>query len=108
MIWYYDTLDISPFLSHGQNEIRFAVLRYFASCRGAMPFERTTHPGLTVVGRIDAGKTVVDLSSGVDWQAQVDESIRFPMGLPDDVFLHVNLRVPYNGYLAVLMWMIDQ
>lgn len=54
-----------------------------------MPFERTATPGLTVTGRIDADPNVVDLSTGSDWQAQVDESIHFPLGLIDDVFLHV-------------------
>lgn len=55
-----------------------------------MPFERTTLPGLTVVGSIEAGSNVVELDSHKGWQAQVDESIQFPMGLIDDGFLHVS------------------
>jgi hypothetical protein len=92
LIWYYDTLDIAPYLRSGNNEIRFEVLRYFAASRSAMPFERTTHAGLTVVGSVEleAGAAVVELTSGVDWQAQVDDSISFPTGLVDDGFLHVN------------------
>jgi len=66
------------------------VLRYFAASRSAMPFERTLRPGLTVVGCVEAGSEVVELNSGQGWQAQVDESIRFPMGLADDAFLHVS------------------
>lgn len=54
-----------------------------------MPFERTTHPGLTVVGNVEVGANVVDLSSGKGWLAQVDDSISFPTGLLDDGFLHV-------------------
>ena len=54
-----------------------------------MPFERTTHAGLTVVGSVEAGTTVVDLSSCTGWQAEVRDSILFPMGLLDDGFLHV-------------------
>lgn len=89
LIWYYDTLDIAPLLSIGRNEIKVLVVRYFASTRSAMPFERTAVPGLTVVGTVEAGMEVVDISSRKDWQAQVDEGISFPMGLIDDVFLHV-------------------
>ncbi|KAJ5820026.1 hypothetical protein N7474_005617 [Penicillium riverlandense] len=93
LIWYYDTLDIAPFLNTGENEIRFVVIRYFAASRSAMPFERTLWPGLTVVGCVEAGSEVVELNSAQNWQAQVDESIRFPMGLADDVFLHISERI---------------
>ncbi|KAE8361468.1 Six-hairpin glycosidase-like protein [Aspergillus caelatus] len=92
-IWYYDTLDIAPYLNSGHNVIRFVVVRYFVSSRGAMPFERTTLPGLTVVGSIETGSNVVELDSHTGWQAQVDESIQFPMGLIDDGFLHIYERV---------------
>lgn len=89
MIWYYDTLDVAPYLKEGRNEIHFVVIRYFAASRSAMPFERTALPGLTVIGKIEAGSDIIDLSSSKDWKAYVDESIQFPMGLADDVFLHV-------------------
>lgn len=90
MIWYYDTLDIAPYLRAGNNEIRFEVLRYFAASRSAMPFERTAFPGLTVIGSVEAETTVLEISSRVGWQAQVDDSILFPTGLLDDGFLHVS------------------
>ncbi|OJJ44017.1 hypothetical protein ASPZODRAFT_153995 [Penicilliopsis zonata CBS 506.65] len=94
LIWYYDTLDIAPYLRCGANEIEFVVVRYFASSRGAMPFERTSTPGLTVVGCVQAGgAAVVELNSSQGWQAQVNESIQFPTGLVDDVFLHISERV---------------
>lgn len=94
LIWYYDTLDIAPYLRSGNNEIRFEVLRYFPASRSAMPFERTTHPGLTVVGgvEVEGGSILVDLTTRMDWQAQVDHSILFPTGLLDDGFLHVRSR----------------
>ncbi|KUJ10533.1 alpha-L-rhamnosidase [Mollisia scopiformis] len=93
LIWYYDTLDIAPYLSEGDNEVKFTVIRYFASSRTAMPFERSSFPGLTVVGDIVSGATTVDLCSSKDWIAQVDGSIRFPIGLVDDGFLHIVERV---------------
>lgn len=89
LIWYYDTLDIAPHLVCGNNEIRFEVIRYFATSRGAMPFERTAFPGLTVAGGVNVGTTVIDLSSLAHWQAEVNNGILFPTGLIDDGFLHV-------------------
>lgn len=91
LIWYYDTLDIAPYLKEGHNEIRFVVVRYFAALRSAMPFVRTALPGLTVIGNIETGGEVIDLASSKSWMASVDERIQFPMGLADDVFLHVRL-----------------
>ena len=90
MIWYYDTLDIAPYLKPGKNEIQFAVLRYFACSRGAMAFERTALPGLTIVGHVEAGAEPIDLGSHHGWTAYPDESVQFPSGLVDDVFLHVS------------------
>ncbi|KAM0814042.1 putative Six-hairpin glycosidase-like protein [Seiridium cardinale] len=92
-IWYYDTLDIAPYLKAGDNEITFLVLRYFAASRAAMPFVRTSFPGLTVIGDVKAGDAVVSLNSLEGWQAQIDDSILFPTGLIDDVFLHINERI---------------
>ena len=96
LIWYYDTLDIGSHLTTGENEIKFIVMRYFASSRGGMPFERTAMPGLTVIGRIETATESVKVESRKSWEAQIDESVKFPMGLPDDVFLHVS---PYLSAL---------
>ncbi|KAL3466116.1 hypothetical protein BJX64DRAFT_296058 [Aspergillus heterothallicus] len=101
-IWYYDTVDIAPYLQTGTNAVRFDVIRYFAASRGAMPFQRTAVPGLTVVGRVEAGndeELVLDSAAG-EWQAQVDERVKFPMGLVDDVFLHISERISPTALLA--------
>ncbi|ERS95464.1 hypothetical protein HMPREF1624_07980 [Sporothrix schenckii ATCC 58251] len=64
-IWYYDTLDIAPYLHPGDNQIVFLVLRYFVTLRGAMPFARTPFPGLTVVGNIEHGGNTIDISERI-------------------------------------------
>ncbi|KAH7093518.1 hypothetical protein FB567DRAFT_462224 [Paraphoma chrysanthemicola] len=93
-IWYYDSLDIAEHLKIGSNEVRFLVLRYFAATRSAMPFARTAYPGLTVIGGVDTtGASFIDLGTGDDWKAKVDESVQYPAGLVDDVFLHIYERV---------------
>ncbi|CRK30145.1 hypothetical protein BN1723_014516 [Verticillium longisporum] len=92
LIWYYDTIDIAPFAQAGENEIKIEVLRCFSSSRGAMPFERTAIPGLTVVGSVQAGDHSIELDSDQGWEVQTDDSILFPMGLIDDNFLHIYER----------------
>lgn len=87
LIWYYDTADVAAHLRAGRNSIAFVVIRYFASSRGGMPFERTTFPGLTVVGSAGSGVSLNTADGG--WRARVDRSTTFPTGLVDDVFLHV-------------------
>lgn len=89
LIWYYDSADIAAHLREGSNSVTFIVIRYFASSRGGMPFERTTYPGLTVVGSVEADSQSVLLNSNQGWLVRVNNSITFPTGLIDDVFLHV-------------------
>ncbi|KAH8666521.1 Six-hairpin glycosidase-like protein [Xylariales sp. PMI_506] len=92
--WYYDTLDIAPYLREGQNEIVFVVLRYFSATRHAMPFARTPFPGLTVIGSVETeGGAPIELNTLKDWEVRVDDSVLFPAGLVDDVFLHISERV---------------
>lgn len=99
-IWYYDSHDIAKHLHQGRNEIHFAVIRYFAQNRAAMPFERTLYPGLTLCGRVICEEHCVDLSSTSEgWTAEVDFSREFPTGLIDDGFLYVGVlhRVQCRG-----------
>ncbi|KAL4998650.1 Six-hairpin glycosidase-like protein [Aspergillus recurvatus] len=94
-VWYYDTLDITPYLGQGENTLQFDVIRYFFASRAAMPFQRTALPGLTVVGTVETGNAVIELDTARtgDWEAQIDDSIQFPMGLVDDPFLQINERI---------------
>jgi hypothetical protein len=93
LIWYYDSLDITQHLKEGHNEVCFVVIRYFAASRGGMPFERTALPGLTVIGDVEADGQSMSLDSCEGWLAEVDNTTTYPMGRPDDVFLHVSLEV---------------
>lgn len=99
--WYYDTLDIAKFLKVGSNDIHVLVVRYFAASRNAMPFVRTSYPGLTVIGSIEVNASCIDLSTGTNWTAQIDDSVQYPAGLIDDVFLHVRVQLqPRTGQVV--------
>lgn len=95
-LWYYDSIDIADHLREGNNEIRIEVLRYFAANRAAMPFGRTSFPGLTLSGTIDVADSVLDLSSGdvKQWAATIRDEVAFPTGTLDDGFLHVGVYPP--------------
>ena len=85
-VWYYDTIDIAPYLIRGQNEIIVDVIRYFPSAKAGLPFVRGHRAGLTMIEE----STGLDLSTGEDgWVAEIHPGLSFPMGLEDDVFLHV-------------------
>lgn len=92
-LWYYDTLDISPYLQEGHNELQILVLRYFSAVRAAMPFGRTAFPGLTVSGIIRTPENDIDISSRDGWVAEILDNVQFPMGLHHDVFLHVRMLI---------------
>ena len=89
-VWYYDTIDLAPFLVSGENRIAVDVIRYFPSARAGLPFVRSSTPGLTIVGA--AGEVNLGTDSNA-WQAVVKDGITFPTGLPDDVFLHVGTHL---------------
>jgi hypothetical protein len=51
---------------------------------------RSSTPGFTLVGK--AGS--LNLGTGTDgWEGSVWDNVTFPMGVPDDVFLHVSSLV---------------
>lgn len=60
-------------------------------------------PGLTVVGNAETAAETVQISTGEGWQAEVDSSIKFPMGLIDDGFLHVSLLFSKLGHCLILI-----
>jgi hypothetical protein len=92
-IWYYDTIDIQPWLKRGDNEIRVVVLRFFAAASTALPFARTAYPGLSLAGSVMKGQhELVDVSTDDRWKGKIQRGTRFPKGLEDDPFLHVSAR----------------
>jgi hypothetical protein len=94
-LWYYDTVDVRPFLRQGINELRIKVLRYFPGVDAGIPFARTAKPGLTVLGTV-AGQ---DLSTGSGkgmWSCQVQGQVYYTSKSKQDIFLHVSM---FDRYL---------
>lgn len=94
-IWYYDTVDIAPFLQCGANTIVVKVLRFFPGIIAAVPFARASLPGLAVLGNVIG----VDISTGKtdsEWEGRVDDQIFYTGKNPDDIFLHVSALINGN------------
>ena len=51
--WYYETVDIKPFLREGKNAIAVRVLRFSPAHAGNSSMTRANIPGLILHGRID-------------------------------------------------------
>lgn len=78
-VWFYDTVDIAPYLTGGQNVLAVAVLRYPEDPgAGNHSLFRTAVPGLYVSGNVtDAVGKVHDLGANTSWRCRVDRSVRF-------------------------------
>lgn len=70
--WYYETVDLAPFLVAGDNIITAKVLRFFPDQIGSTSLMRTNTPGLIMWGNIDGQPFQTDSS----WSCRADRSIR--------------------------------
>jgi hypothetical protein len=99
-LWYYDTIDIAPFLTLGVNRIDILVVRWFPSLPVGTPFARTAMPGLTVEGQVEG----IDLSTGrtdTEWEGRV-EKVHFPAKNKSDIFLHVSACTRHSADLRCM------
>ena len=83
-IWYYDTLDVAPFLRTGRNTILFVVWRVFPSSMAAQPFERTAFPRLSALLDIEDGNDSRRICTDAEWDSVPVSGIDFPIGLKGD------------------------
>ncbi|KAL3455647.1 Six-hairpin glycosidase [Aspergillus heterothallicus] len=89
-LWFYDEVDIAPYLKPGDNHIAVTVLRFFYATQYAPTFPRLSSGGLRVVAP-DAWAE--DLQSSADWKAAIDPRTVFRVDEPEDRFLHVYEKV---------------
>lgn len=78
-IWFYDTVDILPWLKKGVNIIGVSVLRYPEDpAAGNHGMFRTPLPGLFVQGEIeDMAGNRADVSADASWKCRTDKSVSF-------------------------------
>lgn len=78
-IWFYDEIDILPYLKKGKNVIGVSVLRYPEDpAAGNHGMFRTSVPGLYVTGAAqDMEDNICDLSADESWRCRKDELVSF-------------------------------
>lgn len=78
-VWFYDTVDILPYLKKGLNVIGVSVLRYPENPdRGNHGMFRTSVPGLYVTGRVtDMNGNEYDVSTDNSWRCMTDRNVTF-------------------------------
>lgn len=78
-VWFYDTVDLLPYLSEGANLIGVYVLRYPEDpAAGNHGMFRTPVPGLYVTGQIkDLSGREYELSADPSWRCMLEKNVSF-------------------------------
>ncbi|KAJ0422801.1 Six-hairpin glycosidase-like protein [Aspergillus carlsbadensis] len=95
-MWFYDVVDIQPYLCTGRNHIAVHVLRFYYGSQFAASFPRTAYPGLYVRTEPPgaANKRIYfNLQGGESWETAIDPCIVLPTSSNFDFFLQIFERV---------------
>ena len=124
-VWYYDELDIQPYMKAGKNIIAVRVLRLYHGTRFGTSFPRMPLGGLRIQHIRDSNDPPISFSieTNDSWKSAVDTSSSLPI-IEDDMFLHIfeavdrrndcNLRWTsakphniFNGFGVVSPWKLS-
>jgi len=68
-VWYYEEVDIAPFLQAGENCLAAVVVHFSPLSRGNVSVWRTATPGFYLNGKIVTSAGEQDLKADVTWRA---------------------------------------
>lgn len=75
-VWYYDTVDLAPYLVRGENVLAVVVLRYpLESHKGNASIFRTQTPGLYLAGEFEDSNGTIHLSADENWKCIRDPQV---------------------------------
>ncbi|RGP75986.1 hypothetical protein FSPOR_433 [Fusarium sporotrichioides] len=104
-LWFYDEIDISPYLHQGQNQIAIHVLRLFHGSSYGTSFPRLGSGGVRIVATIDDPIWSPQLRSSVLWQTAVDPFVDLRTDEAEDDFLHIFEKTSVDkANTAALVW----
>ncbi|GJC87824.1 hypothetical protein ColLi_10662 [Colletotrichum liriopes] len=102
-LWFYDEVDIQPFLKPGPNRISVRVLRFFHATPFATSFPRLSIPGLFVRTPTSQGCVAVSLQSDASWECAIDHTTLLRVDQKEDDFLHMYEDVNASK-ISLLHW----
>ncbi|OAL44048.1 Six-hairpin glycosidase [Pyrenochaeta sp. DS3sAY3a] len=88
-LWFYDEVDIGPYLKAGRNHIGVHVLRFFHATSYATSFPRLSSGGLRVQPVEHNAPLSAMVQSSAAWETAIDSYVKLRVDEPEDEFLHV-------------------
>ncbi|KAH7119242.1 Six-hairpin glycosidase-like protein [Dactylonectria macrodidyma] len=99
--WFYDTVDIAPFLQQGENHVAVHVLRFYHASTYASSFARMPIGGLFI--RTIDRDSQIQLNTDDTWETAIDPSTVLRADDPSDLFMHIFEQVDKRND-AALSW----
>ncbi|KAL4876474.1 Six-hairpin glycosidase [Aspergillus karnatakaensis] len=96
-LWFYDEVDIAPFLNPGRNIIGVHVLRFFHATTYAPSFPRLPSGGLRIQPRECDGFYKTELATSEKWETAIDWFTTLRVDEPEDHFLHIYEKADPTG-----------
>ncbi|GJC92897.1 alpha-l-rhamnosidase [Colletotrichum higginsianum] len=107
-LWFYDEVDIQPFLIQGLNRISVRVLRFFHATPYATSFPRLSFPGLFVrTPDPSQDHAALALQSDASWECAIDHTTVLRVDQKEDDFLHIYENVDASK-VSLLDWVPAQ
>ncbi|KAF7713087.1 Alpha-L-rhamnosidase [Penicillium ucsense] len=88
-LWFYDEIDISPYLGLGENQISIRVLRFFYATQFATSFPRLPSGGVYIVHVDSTVPEELNIKSSTLWETAIDYSTKLRINEAEDDFLHI-------------------
>ncbi|KAF5559034.1 hypothetical protein FMEXI_229 [Fusarium mexicanum] len=88
-LWFYDEVDISPYLRLGENHVAIHVLRLFHGTSYGTSFPRLGTGGLRIAATHDDEVWAPQIRSSELWQTAIGHNVTLRIDEEEDDFLHV-------------------
>lgn len=104
-VWFFDEIDIWPYLTQGENVIAVQVLRYpQIHSRGNHGIFRTEYPGLFVQGAVEfSDGNRMEVNGDCSWKTKKDTG--FHIISESDDFAPLQIYEDYTGSVSLRGWM---
>lgn len=105
-IWFYDEIDVAPYMKVGWNKLSVHVVRLFHGTSYGTSFPRLGSGGLRIKSATANTTWLSAIESSEMWETAIDCSTILPINQKEDDFLHLYQRslADYPSVRATLEW----